>query len=263
MVYFANAGNGEGAQKSCRIVTSDLTSSAGYDIGTNMKTVAIIQARINSSRLPAKVLLPLPTNRSVLAEVVHLIRQVKGLDQIVVATPSGQLDDILMTHLRQLGVAQFRGSEHDVLGRYLGAARESKADLIMRITADCPMLNPEVCAQMLAEFRRIHDTGEPIDYMSNCHPRTFPKGWDCEIFTREMLEFAARRATTPYEREHVTPFIYASWNTPSVAIYNHQQDDDDSDLNFSLDTVQDYVRIVGAMNNRLRTQIRRQQVVAS
>jgi spore coat polysaccharide biosynthesis protein SpsF len=186
------------------------------------------------------VLLPLPTGRSVLAEVVYRARKIHGVDEVVVAVPDGRRDDILAHHVEQLSVRLYRGPEDDVLSRYHGAAVATKADVVMRITADCPLIHPPVCAGVLATFRR---PGNGYDYVSNTMPRTFPKGLDCEVFSADLLAFAQSQAVAQPYREHVTLWMLESWNRPNIVIGNYANDVDYSHENWSLDTLDDYCNI--------------------
>ncbi len=166
-----------------------------------MKTVAIIQARMGSTRLPGKVLMDLG-GRPVIAWVVRAARAAVGIDEVWVATSTLAADDVVARWCADNDVPVHRGSEHDVLDRYAGAMAASRADVVVRITADCPLLDPEVVAQTV----RMRPIMGAV-YASNVDPRTWPKGLDCEAMTAEALAVAAREATLPYDREHVTPFI--------------------------------------------------------
>lgn len=166
------------------------------------KTVAIIQARVGSSRFPAKVLADIG-GEPMLARVVGRVRQARLLDQVVVATTVAPADDAVEQLCQQLGIACFRGSEQDVLSRYHAAATEFQANLVVRLTADCPLLAPEVIDQVVAGF---HESG--ADYASNVIPPTYPDGLDTEAFSFAALDAAHREATLPSDREHVTPFIH-------------------------------------------------------
>lgn len=220
-----------------------------------MKRIAIIQARIGSSRLPAKVLLPLPSGRSVLAEVVWRVKQIHGLDGIVVAIPDTAADGLLIPHIERTGVSYFTGPHQDVLARYWQAAKAVQADVIMRITADCPLIETAVCEGVLDRMDAEQDGRKP-DYVSNCMPRTFPRGWDCEVFNWELLDFAHRNATAAYDREHVTPFMHSSWFRPHVTVANvvNENGEDWSSYNFSVDTLDDYRRVCVEMHNRMTRQ---------
>lgn len=192
-------------------------------------TVCIIQARIGSTRLPGKVLLPLPTGRSVLGEVVHRCEQIPGINEIVVAIPVG--DDPLLVEVE--GHRVTFGPEDDVLARYSIAAEVTDADRVMRITADCPMLNPKVCGEVLD----LYMTYPEALYASNVVERTYPKGWDCEVFSRNILDMAYAEATEAYDREHVTPWII---RTNAESLVTLRAAEDHSGDSCTLDTIDDY-----------------------
>ena len=166
-----------------------------------MKTVAIIQARMGSTRLPGKVLADL-AGKPVLAWVVRAARAALGVDDVWVATSTAAADGAVAAWCKANGVPIHRGSEDDVLDRYVGAARASGAQVIVRITADCPLLDPAVIAQVI-RLRLV--TGAA--YVSNVDPSTWPDGLDCEVLTADALIAAATEATRPSDREHVTPFV--------------------------------------------------------
>ncbi len=166
-----------------------------------MKTVAIIQARMGSTRLPGKVLMEL-AGTPVLAWVVRAARATVGVDEVWVATSAAAADDAVAAWCATNGVSVHRGSEHDVLGRYAGAMAAAAADVVVRITADCPLLDPAVVAQTV-RLRAM--TG--VDYASNVDPPTWPDGLDCEVVTAKALAAAAQEATRASDREHVTPFV--------------------------------------------------------
>ena len=166
-----------------------------------MKFVAIVQARMGSARLPGKILLNLG-GESALARVVRRLRRASRIERILVATTDSPQDDPVVRACEQLGVEHYRGSEHDVLGRYLQAAEQVGYEAVVRITADCPLIDPEVVDQTICVFE-----DENADIACNDLPRTFPRGLDVEVFTLATLRKAAEIATEPYQREHVTPVI--------------------------------------------------------
>lgn len=166
-----------------------------------MRTVAIIQARLGSSRLPGKVLLDIG-GQSMLAHVVRRAQRARRLDQVAIATSTSPADDAIARFGALHGVAVSRGSEHDVLARYAQAAAEHGAEVVVRLTADCPLLDPGVIDDVIAAY---HD-GD-WDYASNVEPPTYPDGLDTEVIRRSALDRAAREAKLPSEREHVTPYI--------------------------------------------------------
>lgn len=166
-----------------------------------MTAVAIIQARLSSTRLPGKVLLPLG-GRPVLDWVVQAATAIPGMDKVVIATSREGEDDAISAWAEAAGITCHRGPLDDVLERFAQAARAENADLVMRLTADCPLLDPHVCGEVLALLKRCG-----VAYASNASPATWPDGLDCEVFTRAALDAAAAEATRPSDREHVTVFI--------------------------------------------------------
>jgi spore coat polysaccharide biosynthesis protein SpsF len=167
-----------------------------------MKVVAIVQARMASTRLPGKVLLDL-AGRTMLARVVRRVRRAAGIDEAVVATTEALGDEAIVEECRRLEVACFRGSEPDVLDRYHGAAAAHQAEVVVRITADCPLIDPGETGRVIREFLG----GQP-DYASNILRRTYPRGLDTEAISAATLARAWREANEPYQRTHVTPYIY-------------------------------------------------------
>ncbi len=167
-----------------------------------MKIVAVIQARMGSSRLPGKVLLEI-AGRSMLARVVRRARRAELLSSVVVATGESPDDDPVVDECRRLDVACFRGNDEDVLGRYHGAMLAHTAEAVVRITSDCPLIDPSVVDRVVHEFLERES-----DYASNTRQRTWPRGLDTEIMTAATLDRSFREADLPYERIHVTPYIY-------------------------------------------------------
>jgi spore coat polysaccharide biosynthesis protein SpsF len=197
-----------------------------------VKTVVIVQARVGSSRLPRKVLLNLG-GMTVLGRVLERLRWCHRVNDVVVATTDQPNDQAIVEEAHRCGVKSIRGSEHDVLSRFYLAATHSRADVIIRITSDCPLVDPMLIDQMVAEFHRSHALGQGVDYLSNTHPRTFPHGLDTEIFTMSGLETANREASEGYEREHVTPYFYL--NPQRFRLENYEQATDLSALRWTLD----------------------------
>lgn len=164
-------------------------------------TVAIVQARMGSTRLPGKSL-KLLGGKPVLGWVLDRAQTIVGVDQVVVATTTCREDDAISDYCRRRNVWTFRGSENDVLDRYYRCASEFQADVIVRITGDCPFLNPEASDDVLNLFRE----GD-YDYAGNIYPRVVPDGLDTEVMSMHALEKCWRAATTPFDREHVTAYI--------------------------------------------------------
>jgi len=166
-----------------------------------MKTVAIIQARMGSTRLPGKIFSKLGEEPA-LAWVVRAARAAPGIDEVWIATSQNSADDVVAEWAGKHQAPVYRGSEHDVLDRYAGAAKASGADVVVRLTSDCPFLDPQVIGQT-ARLRAVTD----VAYATNVDPPTWPDGLDCEVLTVEALLAAAAEATRPSDREHVTPFV--------------------------------------------------------
>ena len=167
-----------------------------------MRTIVIIQARITSSRLPGKVLMNLG-EMPVIAWCVRVALAIKGIDAVVVATSDDPSDAAIEQWCAKNSVMCVRGPLNNVLARYAMAARQAKADIVMRLTCDCPLLDPAVCAEVV-KLLKTNDA----NYASNItDPRSWPQGLDCEVFTAETLYRAESEAHSDYDREHVTPYI--------------------------------------------------------
>jgi spore coat polysaccharide biosynthesis protein SpsF len=198
-----------------------------------MRTVAIIQAHMGSSRLPGKVMLDLG-GQPVLRRVVNRARRIDGVDEVVVACATLPQDDVLEAACREWGVPVFRGSDDDVLERFRGAAERYGADACVRITSDCPLLDPGVSGDIV---RRFHQADPAVDYASNKIPQSFPRGLDTEVFTRAALERAAADATEAYERAHVTIHLYE--HPARFRLLSVTSDTDRADWRWTLDTAED------------------------
>jgi len=196
-----------------------------------VKIVAIIQARMGSTRLPGKVLKDL-SGDTVLARVVSRVRRFQTLDNVVVATSTHAADDVVVRECRRLECGVFRGSEQDVLDRYCCAAREAQADIIVRITSDCPLIDPEVSDRTIRAFLDVQP-----DYASNVMMRTYPRGLDTEVMQFVALERAVQEATESYEREHVTPYLYEHPETFKLLSVTGEKDY--SQYRWTLDTPED------------------------
>lgn len=166
------------------------------------RVAAIIQARMGSTRLPGKVLMSIG-GETVLERVVRRVSLAKRVDAIIVATTATDRDEAIVRECERLRVQCFRGSEDDVLDRYYQAAKAASADVIVRITSDCPLIDPGVVDQVQSAFFR-----ENADLCCNALPRTFPRGLDTEIVSMEALGRAWQLARQPEHREHVTLFCY-------------------------------------------------------
>lgn len=215
------------------------------------RTVAIIQARMGSTRLPGKVLLPL-CGHSVLAHVITRALAVPEIDAVVVATSTLAADDAVAAEAARYRAMVCRGPEDDVLERYRLAAAEAAADTVIRITSDCPLLDPAVVGAMLTHFLQQRGAGRALDYLSNGLQRSFPRGLDAEIFTRAVLERCAREAWEPHMREHVTPYVYQHPDRFRIEAWT--QPLDQSAQRWTLDTPEDWAlisAIFGALGDGL------------
>ncbi|MGB8013856.1 MAG: aminotransferase class III-fold pyridoxal phosphate-dependent enzyme [Terriglobales bacterium] len=196
--------------------------------------VAIIQARMGSTRLPGKSLAEIE-GRPMLWHVVQRVKRATLVDRVVVATSLAPADDAIENMCRENDVRCYRGSENDVLDRFYGAARGEKASEVVRITADCPLIDPEVIDRVVRRFQR----GD-LDYASNAMVRSYPDGLDTEIFSFAALERAWHEAGKASEREHVTPYLRsdkfrtANVENDSMFLYQHYRwtVDEAEDLEF-------------------------------
>lgn len=166
-----------------------------------MTTAVVVQARMGSSRLPGKVLMALGLH-TVLEEVLRRCAAVAGADIVVCAIPDDPADAVLGPIAEAAGAMVVRGSTLDVRARYLTAAEAAKADVVLRVTSDCPLIDPALCAAVLAVR-----AAAGADYCANNMPPSFPHGLDCEAFTTEALRRAARSEGPDGDREHVTPWL--------------------------------------------------------
>ncbi|MCO4763248.1 MAG: hypothetical protein KC502_17145 [Myxococcales bacterium] len=175
---------------------------------------AVIQARMGSSRLPGKVLKDIG-GRSAIAHLLQRLRRCTTLDSLVIATSTAPGDDALEAAVAELAKDQsgpqvrvFRGSESDVLARFAGAAPD--ADVVVRLTGDCPLISGEEVDRVVGEFIRRRAAGEPLDFLRNQrgHTRRIPHGLDTEVMTQDVLQRSHKEASAPGEREHVTPWLY-------------------------------------------------------
>jgi spore coat polysaccharide biosynthesis protein SpsF len=198
--------------------------------------VAIVQARMGSSRLPGKVMMRLG-GAAVLEHVVWRVLDSGAFDDVVVATTTSPADDVVAEQAALYGARVFRGSEADVLGRYAAAAADADADVIARVTADCPLIDPGCLASMVVLFRRESQVDVPAAMVTNARLRTFPRGLDAEVFSRAALVAAHKEAVKDYEREHVTPYIYE--HPEKFRVVDFVAETDRSDLRLTLDTPED------------------------
>jgi spore coat polysaccharide biosynthesis protein SpsF (cytidylyltransferase family) len=193
--------------------------------------VAIIQARMSSTRLPGKVLMPIG-DRPLLECVVRRTRRAGSLSKVVVATSDRPADDAIESFCRLQGVPCFRGDELDVLDRYYQAARSHGAEAVVRVTADCPFIDPAVIDRVVATYLR-----GGYDYVANINPPTYPDGLDTEVFSTDALTRAWKEGRLPTYREHVTTYI--RFHPNAFRIHNVRHDPDLSSLRWTVDEPRD------------------------
>jgi len=194
----------------------------------------IVQARMGSTRLPGKVMKDI-VGKPLLLHVLERIKRIKTKDTIVVATTTSKEDDTIVDVVTDYDrtITIFRGSSQDVLDRYYRAAAHCKADVIVRITADDPLIDPKISNTVIETFLK-----NQCDYCCNNMPRTYPYGLDTEVFSFESLERAWKKAHTPHEREHVTPYIRG--NPDKFKLLNVKHTTDLSSLRWSVDYPEDF-----------------------
>jgi spore coat polysaccharide biosynthesis protein SpsF len=192
-----------------------------------MGTMAFVQARTGSTRLPGKVLEPL-AGRPVLARIAERLRVAPGVDEVVVLTSERPGDDAIVELCRTLDIRCLRGSELDVLDRFQRAAEALGAQRIVRVTADCPLIDPEVVGRLLdlaaAQSQDAYASVATGAIGAQAGYRRYPDGLDAETFTAEMLATAWREAVKPYDREHVTPFIWRQPERFPVVVLEAEED---------------------------------------
>lgn len=204
------------------------------------EVISVVQARMGSSRLPGKVMLPL-SGEHVITHDVRRVKSAECVTETIVATSRQTADDIIARYALRAGADVFRGGESDVLGRMYDAARSTDADVIVRITGDCPLIDPEIIDAVVQEV-----TDSNVQYATNIFERTFPRGLDVEAFTFESFERVHEEATEPHHREHVTPYyreqknMFSVKNVTSEEVFDEPQFQNRGDLRLTLDEADDY-----------------------
>jgi spore coat polysaccharide biosynthesis protein SpsF (cytidylyltransferase family) len=192
----------------------------------------IVQARVGSSRFPRKVMQEIDKNNIVLDYVIKQLQAAKKIEKILVATTDLTEDDVICEHLSVQNIDYCRGSSEDVLDRYYQCAKKYSMDIVVRITADNPLIDPTVVDLVVNEFR-----SHRCDYAANTIHRTFPYGTEVEVFSFEVLQKAWINAKKPSEREHVTPFIRDPQN--GFSLVNTVDKEDFSHLRYTVDRIED------------------------
>tara|TARA_B100000029_G_scaffold509253_1_gene598002 strand:- start:980 stop:1687 length:708 start_codon:yes stop_codon:yes gene_type:complete len=199
-----------------------------------MKISIIIQARMGSSRLPGKVLKQI-NGVTLLEFLLKQISYCKLIDKIIVATTTEKKDDVIFNKCNDLNVIVFRGNELNVLDRYYQCAKTHSIENIVRITADNPLIDPQIIDQVVEVYKK-----NQFDYVSNCEVRTFPHGTEVEVFSFDSLQHAKNEAVDKYELEHVTPYII---NKEKFKKFCLKRDVDISHLRWTVDRKDDLIFI--------------------
>ncbi len=202
----------------------------------------IIQARMGSSRLPGKVMEKIFEKHTVLDFVLKQLSFSKKIEKIIVATTNLKEDDVICNYLKAKKIEFFRGSSYDVLDRYFQCAQKFSFEVIVRITADNPLVDPEIADNVIEKF-----LNNKCDFASNTLIRTFPYGTEVEVFSIKALEKAWRNAVKPSEREHVTPFIQDSKN--KFKLVNLERKNDQSFLRLTVDRSKDLKLVQEILKN--------------
>jgi spore coat polysaccharide biosynthesis protein SpsF len=178
--------------------------------GSDEVVAAIVQARMSSTRLPGKVLKAL-AGAPLIRRVLERVARIRGVDKVVVALAEGPENDVVERALKDFDCMVVRGPESDVLVRTARASRAAKASTVIRITSDCPMIDPDVSGRVLDTYLQGRSSG--LRYARTAFDTGYPLGFDTEVFAAELLDEAESTASDPYEREHVTPYI---WRRPEL-----------------------------------------------
>ncbi len=202
-----------------------------------MKIAALIEARMTSSRLPGKVLLP-ACGRPLLDHMIDRLQRMHTIHEIIVATTTNRDDEPIVALAQQRNVGCFRGSEDDVLGRVVGAAQQYAVDVIVETTADCPLIDPQESDKVVQRFLE----GD-VDYASNVLKRSYPRGLDTQVFATKTLAAIEQRTTHASDREHPTFFIYNHPQEFRLANVLAPQNLTQPDLRLTVDTPEDYALI--------------------
>ena len=206
------------------------------------KISCIVQARVNSKRLPGKILMPV-FGKSLLQHLLERLKRLKTIDDLIVATTKYKLDDQTAKIAKLINVKIYRGDEHNVLKRYYDCAKINKSSIIIRVTADCPLIDIKYINELLKIFLK-----NDYDYLSNLDLNYLPDGFHCEIFNFRSLEKAQKLAKSKFDREHVTSFL---WSNPKIFSIHHycgkKLKNHSKDIRLTLDYHEDYILIKKVM----------------
>jgi len=199
-----------------------------------MKVAAIIQARMGSTRLPGKILKKV-LDKTLLEYQIERVKRAKSIDEIIIATTTKESDDQIVQLCQQLSIPYYRGSEEDVLSRYFEAATQFNADVIVRLTSDCPIIDPNVIDKVVTHYLENKDR---YDYVSNTLTRTYPRGLDTEVMSYKALKRAHEEAKELMYREHVTAYIYH--HPDQFRFFSVSNVKDESQHRWTVDTEEDF-----------------------
>ncbi|OXB91657.1 cytidylyltransferase domain-containing protein [Parageobacillus galactosidasius] len=199
-----------------------------------MKVAAIIQARTGSTRLPGKVLKKV-LGKTLLEYQMERVKRAETINEIIIATTTKEIDDPIVQLCQKLSIPYYRGSEEDVLSRYYEAATEFNVDVIVRLTSDCPIIDPDVIDKVVRYYLKNQDQ---YDYVSNTLTRTYPRGLDTEVFPYEVLKRVHEEAKELTHREHVTAYIYH--HPDQFRLCNVSNEKDESKHRWAVDTAEDF-----------------------
>jgi len=206
---------------------------------TNLNIDIYIQARMGSQRLPGKTLMRIG-DTSILGLMIQRLKRLKGIRNIVVLTTENQIDNIIEEEAKKLDVLFFRGSENDLINRFSECQKKIKTDIIIRLTGDCPFIDPFVIESMLNIFIYNYKN---IEFMTNCDQRSFARGQDVEIMLSSILDNINKTCTIPAHREHVVPYIEENKEKFKYLEYPNPSGRDDSKYRLTLDTIEDYTTL--------------------
>lgn len=199
-----------------------------------MKVAAIIQARMGSTRLPGKILKTV-NGKTLLEYQIERVKQAKAIDQIIIATTVKESEQPIVRLCEKIGIDYYRGSEQDVLSRYYEAAQKYNVDVIVRLTSDCPIIDPEVIDKVVNEYVENQSS---VDYVSNTLERTYPRGLDTEVFSFTALNKAYHEAVLPRDKEHVTAYLYT--NPDLFKLQGVKNEQNYSSYRWTVDTEEDF-----------------------
>jgi len=214
-------------------------------MNSKISTAAIIQARMNSKRFPGKVM-SLISNKTMLEFQLERIKLCESIDEVIIATTISESDNVIEALAKKLSIKVLRGNEEDVLSRYVEASKLTNAKTLVRITADCPLIDPLIINKVISIFKLKN-----LDYASNINPPSFPDGLDVEVFSKEILFKADSLCQDPLQREHVTPWMIKNKNIKKFNLSNSQ---DLSNLRWTVDYPED-LEVINKIIDKLNTNL--------